>query len=111
MNTTVNAQPFDPEAFLADLLQRGEALVLVLKEGLARLRNTDFQVPGETKDHAAYRKHRIVSGPLSDLGEQVMLDLLKLGLTDEEVGIRMSVSPNGVGSRRRKWGRAYAQKG
>jgi len=53
----------------------------------------------------------VVNGPLSELGEQVMLSLLKLGLTDEEVGIRMSVSPDGVGARRRKWGRAYGQKG
>lgn len=45
--------------------------------------------------------------PLSELGEQVMLALLQLGLTDEEVEVRMSVSPNGVGARRRKWGRAY----
>jgi hypothetical protein len=40
-----------------------------------------------------------------------MLALLKLGLTDEQVGTRMSISPNGVGARRRKWGRAYGQKG
>ena len=102
----------DPEALLSGLLQQSEGLTLSIREALARLRNTTFRVPGETPDdHHAYRKGRIVSGPLSDLGEQVMLDLLKLGLSDEDVGIRMSVSPHGVGARRRAWGRKYGQKG
>lgn len=111
ISTNETPQPADPEALLVGLLHQAEALVLNINEGLARLRNTDYRVPGETDDHAAYRKHRVVSGPLSELGEQVMLALLKLGLTDDQVGDRMSISSNGVGVRRRKWGRAYGQKG
>jgi hypothetical protein len=105
-------EPFDAEACLVDLLGRAEGLQLCVQEALARLRNTDFRVPDEAADdHHAYRKHRVVGGPLSDLGERVMLALLKLGLTDEQVAARMSVSANGVAVRRRKWGRAYGQKG
>jgi hypothetical protein len=104
-------QPFDAEACLADLLSRTEGLLLGIQEALAHLRNSDFRVPGETDDHPAYRQHRVVGGPLSPLGESVMLALLKLGLTDEQVAGRMSVSANGVAVRRRKWGRAYGQKG
>jgi hypothetical protein len=111
LSATETLSPVDPETILVDLRHRAEALVLSIDEGLARIRNTDYRVPGETDDHMAYRKHRVVSGPLSDLGERVMLALLKLGLTDEQVGVRMSISPNGVGARRRKWGRAYGQKG
>jgi hypothetical protein len=102
---------FDAEACLVELLNRTEAMSLGIQEALARLRNTDFRVPDETDDHQAYRQHRVVSGPLSDQGERVMLALLKLGLTDEAVASRMSVSANGVGVRRRKWGRSYGQKG
>ena len=111
IQSTPPSPQFDAEAFLVDLLHRSEAQVLSIQEALARLRNTDFAVPGETNDHAAYRQHRVISGPLSELGEKVMLNLLKLGLTDEEVGIRMSVSATGVGARRRKWKRSYGQKG
>ena len=111
MHTPETQPQFDPEACLVDLLHRTEAMSLGIQEALARLRNTNFRVPDETDDHMAYRQHRVVSGPLSEQGERVMLALLKLGLTDEEVATRMSVSTNGVGVRRRKWGRSYGQKG
>jgi hypothetical protein len=105
------SQPFDAEACLVDLEHRTQALVLVIQEALARLRNTSFRVPGETDDHTAYRRDGQMGATLSDQGEQVMLALLKLGLTDEQVSVRMSVSPAGVAARRRKWGRSYGQKG
>ncbi|WP_298263834.1 hypothetical protein [Acidocella sp.] len=110
-DATTSSSNFNPAAVLNDLLSRANGLVLCINEALAALNNTEFKVPGETTDYAAYRKDRREDGPLSDLGKDVMLSLLKLGLTDEEVGIRMKISPNGVAERRRRWGRAYAQKG
>jgi hypothetical protein len=109
--TTETAQQIDPELLFTDVLHRAEALILTINEGLARLRNTNFRVPGETDDHLQYRKDHNKDGPLSVLGAQVMLDLLKLGLTDEQVAARMTVTANSVGVRRRKWGRKFGQKG
>ncbi len=99
----------DVDAILVSLLNQAQALALAINDALARVRKVDSTVPGETTDHEKYRI--TPAGALSELGLKVMLALLQLGLTDEQVSARMSVTVVGVATRRRKWGRKYGQRG
>jgi hypothetical protein len=102
---------FDVETALLALACMADALSLNARDALAAYHGTVFQVPGESNDHFDYRDDRKPNAQLSELGQTVMLGLLKLGLTDEQVSVRMTVTPHGVAQRRRAWGRKYAQKG
>lgn len=111
-NTSISAPSgFEPEKVLTDLLHRVQSLQLAIEQALADAKGVEYTVPGETTDHLEYRWGRDANGSLSKLGEGVMLALLKLGLSDDEVAKRMSVSPNGVADRRRRWGRRPGQRG
>jgi uncharacterized protein (DUF2126 family) len=110
-DTPSASKTFDVEQAFKTLAGMADALALNAREVLAAYQGVVFKVPGESDDPLDYRDDRNPNGQLSEVGQQVMLALLKLGLTDEQVSVRMNVTPHGIAQRRRGWGRKYGQKG